>query len=814
MDKKEYEKKHRELLRQSLGECCVLLKSDGSFPLEKPGTVAAYGNGVRKTVKGGSGSGEVNSRSFVTVEEGLENAGFRIVSKNWLDQYDRLYLQARKDFLEKLKKEAAARKTNAIIYGMGKPMPEFDHDLKTDAEAEVALYVISRISGEGNDRSLQKGDFQLTDTEVRDILYLDEKFAKFLLVINSGAPLDLYPVRKVRNILLLSQLGSDTGNALADILLGKTCPSGKLAISWPFGRDLCQMMDLSDPDDTDYREGIYSGYRYYDARVADLPFCFGYGKSFTEFALEKKAVRLEQSKVTVDADITNTGKRPGKEVVQLYVSCPDAETDKPYQQLAAFIKTRELLPGEKEDLELCFDLRDLAFYEERNASFVLEKGEYVLRLGNSSRHTQPIAVLELSEDVITATHRNTGASTSFADWRPEKRKEERLPDDIERYPVSSAAFETETTIYGKEAEIDERLEKLNDEELILTNLGAFDPKAGILSFVGNAAKRVAGAAGETVGILDKRSLVVSDGPAGLRLVPLYYRKEERAYGIGSNGIPESVLEFLPGFVRSLMGHLGKQKIPQDVKVEEQYASALPIGSAIAQSWNLKLAEMYGDIVGKEMELFDVDLWLAPALNLQRSVFCGRNFEYFSEDPLLSGKMAAALTKGVQSHPGKGVTIKHFAANNQEYNRYGNSSNLSERALRELYLKGFEICVKEAKPLALMTSYNLINGEHTAQSRKLIEDVLRSEWGYQGIVMTDWIVGGGIMNRKEDKYAPIRPDLAAKNGNDLFMPGCKKDQKRIRKGLKEKTISRKDLLIHATRLLRLMEKVESAKKKDL
>ena len=238
-----------------------------------------------------------------------------------------------------------------------------------------------------------------------------------------------------------------------------------------------------------------------------------------------------------------------------------------------------------------------------------------------------------------------------------------------------------------------------------------------------------------------------------------------------------------------------------VSVEYQYCTALPIGTALAQSWNVELAEGCGDIVGSEMERFGVHFWLAPVLNIHRSILCGRNFEYFSEDPLIGGKMAAALTRGVQKHPGCGTTIKHYCANNQETNRYTNNSLVSERALREIYLKGFGICVKESQPCAVMTSYNLLNGEHTSERRDLIEDYLRSENGYRGIVMTDWIVSMMPVDKASTHRKP-KASLIAAAGSELVMPGGKDDYKDMLEGLKNSKLTRGQLEVNATRLLRV------------
>ena len=802
----DYEKKHVETLRKSLAECVVLLKHDGAFPLDRPGKIAAYGNGVRRTVKGGTGSGEVNSRYFVNVEQGLKNAGFEVTTSKWLDAYEAQYALARKDFINRLKAEAKALKMNAAIYGMGKPMAEFDYDLPLDAEGDAAVYVVARISGEGNDRTPGRGDVKLSKTEVRDILALNAQYDRFMLVINAGGVIDLSEVKEVRNILVLSQLGVETGDALADVLLGKANPSGKLTTTWSAWEDYSTEGDFGDMNDTCYKEGIYVGYRYFDTVGKKALFPFGYGTSFTTFRIGNEKAGLNGTTVTVTADVTNTGSRPGKETVQVYVSQPQGKLDKAYQELAGFAKTKELAPGEKETLTVSFDMRDLASYDEERSAFILEPGRYLVHVGNSSADTTVAAAVELDAEAIVTQAKKCLGDPGFKDYRPDAVPNGNVPEGTPLLKLDAESVRTETVKYDHEYEIDPAVEKLTDDQLILMNIGAFNPKGGIGSVIGNASSSVAGAAGETTSALENagyRHIVVADGPAGVRITPMYYRDKKGVHGIGQGGIPESVMEFMPGIVRWFMKKLaGTGKAPKGAEVKYQYCTAIPIGTALAQSWNLDLAEECGKIVGDEMERFGVDLWLAPALNIHRSILCGRNFEYFSEDPLISGKMAAAITKGVQSYPGRGTTIKHYAANNQELNRYGNNSRVSERAMREIYLKGFGICVKEAQPLALMTSYNLLNGKHTAESVDLCENILRREFGYKGIVMTDWVVGGGVMNSKTDIHPRVKPRLEAAAGGDLFMPGCKADFDDMKEGLAEGSLTRKQLMINATRLYRL------------
>ena len=805
----QYEKEHLSRLRSHLAECTVLLKSDGAFPLPAPCRIAAFGSGVRRTVKGGTGSGEVNSRYFVSVEQGLKNAGFTVTTQAWLDGYDTVYANAKKAFIKQLKAEAKAAKTDAISYGMGKVMPEPDYDLPLDGDGDAAVYVLSRISGEGNDRQPVAGDIKLSATEKRDILALNKKFEKFMLVINAGGPVDLSEVQEVKNILILSQLGVQTGDALADILLGKQNPSGKLTTTWSAWEDYANIGDFGDPNDTHYIEGIYVGYRYFDSVGKKALYPFGFGLSYTTFETKSESVTLDGSWVTVKANIKNTGSCSGKEVAQVYLSAPQGKLDKPYQDLAGFAKSNPISPGTVDTVEIAFDLKDMASYDESRSAYILEPGRYILRLGNSSVHTNPIAVIELAQEIITLQTKKCLDSPGFEDWKPETIQTETIAADIPVLHLDVSAMRAETVNYDREYAIDDAVKTLTDEQLTYLHVGAFDPKGGIASFVGNSSTAVAGAAGETTSMLKDLgfpTIIMADGPAGLRIAPEFYRDTKGAHTANSINMPESMVELMPGLVQWIMKRMAGGKPPKGAVVQQQYCTAIPIGTALAQSWNLDFAKNCGDIVGAEMDRFGVHLWLAPALNIHRSLLCGRNFEYFSEDPLISGKMAAAITLGVQSHPGRGTTIKHYAANNQETNRYGNNSNVSQRAMREIYLKGFGICVKESQPKAVMTSYNLLNGVHTAQRRDLINDILRCEWGYQGIVMTDWVVGNGSMNSKADIHPAVKPQLVAAAGGDLFMPGCKADFDNILTGLQTGEVTRQQLQINATRIYRMAKEL--------
>ena len=808
MELQTYEKEHLDRVITSASECTLFLNTNGKFPLKEAGKIAAYGSGVRKTVKGGTGSGEVNSRFSVNIETGLKEAGFEITTEAWMSAYEKVFAEAEAKFVKDMKAEAKAAHQNAMMYAMGKECPEPNYNLPLDGEGDVAIYVVARNSGEGNDRKAIAGDIKLTDTEVRDILACEKKYDKFMVVLNVGGVVDLSPIKEVGNILVLSQLGVVTGTVLANILLGKANPSGKLATTWSAWNDYSDKGTFGDWDDSLYKEGVYVGYRYFDSVGKKALFPFGYGKSYTSFEISDCDVTIDGSKVKASTKVTNTGSCAGKEVVEVYLSAPQGELDKPYQDLAAFVKTSVLAPGSVETVEASFDLVDMASYSEERASYILEKGNYLVRIGNSSVATKVACVISLDETVETLKAKNVLGKPEFSDFVPEERAAESIPSDVKIIAINSASLKSEAVKYDVDYPVDDVISKLTDEELAYMNVGGFDPNAKGLAIIGNAASHVAGAAGESTSMLTSKgikAMIMADGPAGLRLAKQFYRDEKGAHGCGVGMLPESMEKYLTGITGFIIKKIGgAKKPPKNATIEYQYATAIPIGTAIAQSFNYDLAKDYGDIVGDEMERFGVHLWLAPALNIHRDIRCGRNFEYYSEDPLVSGLMAAAITEGVQKHEGCGTTIKHYAANNAETNRYNNNSQVSERAMREIYLKGFGICVKKSQPHAVMTSYNLLNGTHTSEHRGLIEEILRNEYDYQGIVMTDWVIA--MMSSAGCKYRGALSNEVAKAGGDVFMPGSKGDYDHVLSALKDGSLPRKQVEINATRMYRMAEQL--------
>ncbi|KAG4108262.1 beta-glucosidase-related glycosidase [Neocallimastix lanati (nom. inval.)] len=800
----DYELKHLNTLDEYLSECMVLLRKNGDFPLNNEKQIYLYGNGVRKTIKGGTGSGEVNSRFFDNIEKAFLKEGFEILSKDFLDAYDKVYEKAKKNFKRDLMFETIKSPVTGFMNSIGAIMNEPEYNIAFPEEGDVAIYVLSRISGEGADRKFEKGDFLLTDTERKNILSLAKGYKKFMLVLNTGGPMDLSGLDEVKNILVLSQLGVNTSVALVNVINGKSYPSGKLTTTWTKYEDYPSIQDFGGINDTNYKEGVYVGYRYFDSADVDVLFPFGFGLGYTDFSYEVKSVNLMDDEFMVEANVKNIGNFKGKEVIELYLSKPNTNLDEPYQLLVAFEKSKELGPNEEDLLKLNFKLSDFASYDTKTASYILDQGDYIIRLGNSSRNSTPCAVINVASRVNVKKVQNKLGKPDFEDQVFVSQKKDNLSSSTPKFTFNVTSIKEEVISYDKKFKILDEIKNLTKEEKAKLVIGAFNPKGGFSNVIGSASMTVAGAAGESAKVSDIKPITMADGPAGLRLATDYFEDEEGAHST-QGGIPLSMMESFPGVIKFALKLL-TPKPPKNAEIKHQFTTAIPIGTAIAQSWNKEFAEVCGDIVGNEMEIFNVNLWLAPALNIHRSVLCGRNFEYFSEDPYISGKIAASITKGVQKHKNTFVTIKHFAANNQENNRYGNSSNVSERALREIYLKGFEICIKDANPKALMTSYNLINGVHTNESKELTLDILRNEFDFNGIVMTDWVVDA--LKSSGKKYQSPSSDRVIKASGDIFMPGSKEDYDNILKALEANSLTLEEVETSASRIYQLAKEIQN------
>lgn len=809
------EKEHMEVVRKLAAECMVLLENDGTLPFNDcKGNIALYGNGARRTVKGGTGSGDVNSRTVINIEQGLEKAGFTVTTKDWLDSYDKLVEDKRKDHLKKLDKISeetgvAAPMLLVFDYPFKEPqvLPITEQDVKI-SESDTAVYVLARNSGEGKDRTLTEGDYLLSKEEIDAITYLGSTYKKCVVLLNIGGVIDttvLKEIPGVNALLFVGQAGNISGLAVADVLCGKSIPSGKLVDTWANNySDYPSSEGFShndgDVDDEYYKEGIYVGYRFFDTFNIKPSYCFGYGITYTQFSIETLDVAATEEEISVVVKVTNTGdKYKGREVVQIYYSAPAGNIEKPHQELAAFAKTNLLEPGESQTLTISFKMASMASYNVDRASWMLENGEYWIRVGNSSRSTRVEAAIIIEQEVVTTVLNNLFhdeqnlteisakevLSYSYADEEREKSKAKRIlvkTSNIEAnkiiyqkvkpyYQVSDIdrKLTMDDVIVGN-ATMEELVAQLTISEMAEICVGTSRGGAGSQSVIGAASAAVPGAAGDTTSIMitdrNIKNMIFADGPAGLRLNP-HFITDKNGELIAAGEV----------FGDVKMDTDSDVDIPEDAVHYYQYCTAIPIATLLASSWDLELIESAGNIIGKEMQIFGVTLWLAPGMNIHRNPLCGRNFEYFSEDPLLTGVCAAAETIGVQSFPGIGTTIKHFALNNQEDNRFFSNSHVGERALREIYLKGFEIAIKTSRPMSIMSSYNLINGIHAANHYDLLTAVLRDEWGFDGFVMTDWFTSQDVsflIGDAKHKYPISSSVLCIKAGNDIQMPGCQKN----------------------------------------
>ncbi len=799
---KPYELEHRALSRTAAAEGMVLLKNDALLPLRGIKRVAVLGRGAGRTLISGVGSGDVNARESVSVERGLRDAGFTVVNKKWLDDYDASYEAARNSWREAVLAEVD-RDNLATLFGAMARHPFESPDGRvpgdTDLEgAEACVYVASRAAGEGADRD----GCGLSEREKSDLAFLNARGLPTVLVLNIGGAVDLGGADElpcVRAILYIAQPGQEAGHAVADILTGRVNPSGKLADTWARSLSDCpaaaQFGALSpDPKKQLYREGIYVGYRYFDTFGVEPRYPFGFGLSYTDFSITFLSARADGRGVTVTARVANTGDVPGKEVVQLYASCPQGVLQKEFRRLVGFAKTELLEPGGSCTVTIFAPSKAFASFDEGGHRWVAEKGLYGLWLGNSSDSPSLCAVLRAERDCVL--ERVTPVCPLREPLDELERPLETLRREAQWHALAAERrlavipFSPEPEIVPDNCcdDVAAEAERLAREIPLDRLIPLLHGEMSRAQEMPGAPLRVPGAAAETACILEDDygipAVILADGPAGIRIRKTYEvdRATDAAYNDGLLGSMEG-------------GFFGEHTPHDNADVYGQFCTSFPVGTLLAQTFDLPLLEQIGAAVADEMERFHISWWLAPGLNIHRDPRCGRNFEYYSEDPLVSGLAAAAITRGVQSMPGTGTTIKHFACNNTEHERMSSDSVVGERALREIYLRGFEIAVKTAQPMCLMTSYNALNGVKTANSRDLCTTVLRGEWGFKGVVMTDWTTTGPIGGS-----VPWRCVAA---GNDLMMPGLAGDAQSVREALAGGLLGEDEVRACAARILNVI-----------
>lgn len=808
-----FEQKNRELARKAAAEGFVLLENDGTLPL-KDKRIALYGSGARMTVKGGTGSGAVRERYSVTIAQGLENAGFEIMSESWLDRFDRFYQDTYETYRQEQEKRIEGIQEFYRILGMIEP---FTHPMGIpvtieDVEAAVcdtAIYVLARQAGEGNDRHDRQGDYRLDDVERENLEFLSKAYKNLVIIINAGGVIDVsfLETLHVSALVYYVQGGEEGGNALADVLSGRVNFSGKLATSWAYSfEDIPSNSTYSylggDKYNQEYKEGIYVGYRYFDTFNVKPRYAFGYGLSYASFGCSAcdKEISMERGQFRLTVAVKNTGAVSGREVVQLYASVPfGGGAEK--QRLAAFAKTKELAPGETQYVELTVAFRELANYDESRAAWVLRAGDYILRVGNSSDHNSPAAVLTLAKDAVLEQCVNIcPVQHEVEEITPPKRQEERL-DNIPFYAMDSYLPDAICHSYDVFREdVEDIVDSMTVKQLATLVVGGGTSAQ-------NLQVEAMGASGTTTPDLYEEmgipNVILSDGPVGLNLTSQVVELPDGTTKAAR--VPE-VLEAYKRYLFGFSGMVLKSRMaePETGQIHYQYATAWPCSQLLAQTFDPELLEQVGDGVGAEMEAFGVTVWLAPGMNIHRNPLCGRTFEYYSEDPYVSGKMAAAVVRGVQRHPGKGMSIKHFAANNCELERNMSSSNMTEKTLRELYLRGFEIAVKEAEPMTVMAAYNKVNGVYCTNNHDLLVKVLRNEWGFKGLVMSDW---DAMKASREDCTRPVSGDVqkAHQAGCDLIMPGRPDQTKALLRGAEAGKVQTSDLKQSAMRVLKMIRR---------
>ncbi|MBE6795024.1 MAG: beta-glucosidase [Ruminococcaceae bacterium] len=728
--------KHIALSKKAATEGMVLLKNtDNALPLRKGTRVALFGKATIEYIKGGGGSGDVNCPYIRNIYEGFEikekegkvsvymplvDFYKEYVKKESVNVLTQEQINARWDIVNNMEfcteRDDMTYDTFAAMHVKEAEVP-VDMIENAGKWADTAVVTLSRFSAEGVDRRPQGGDYYLSDLEKELIDNVTKNFKKVIIVINSGAQIDCEYFAendKIQGILFGWQGGMEGGSAIADLLCGDVNPSGKMVDTiarsydcYPCKEDFWECFDH-----VDYSDDIYVGYRYFETIPGakdSVRYPFGFGLSYTEFELSGAACFENDGNIFAVVNVKNIGSVAGKEVVQLYYSAPQGLLGKPAKELAAFKKTKLLAPGESETIVLSFKATDMASFDDlgkiQKSAYILEKGVYNFYLGTSIRDTKKLD-FEYTVDNNTVTEQ-------LSDWcKPFKLKKRMLSDgSYESLPQGEPTY-----LYGinepTNAKAPEKLVPFDKvgEEITMDEFIAQFTLDELMYIVGGQKPTGVCNTGSFGGI-DRLSIPyvpTADGPAGLRLDT-------------ATGIP---------------------------------TTAWPCATLLACTWNPDLAFEVGVGGGAEIRENNLGVWLSPALNIHRDPLCGRNFEYYSEDPLIAGKFASAVTRGVQSQR-VAVSIKHFACNNKEANRFASDSRISERALREIYLKGFEIAVKEGDPWTVMSSYNLINGIHTSESYELLTGILRDEWGFKGMVVTDWGV-------KNDPVKEVRA------GNDLKM----------------------------------------------
>ncbi len=758
--------------RQAAAESVVLLKNEGVLPLKAEETVSLFGRVQGDTFYVGYGSGgDVKPHYKVSFIEGLKNADVKLN-----EELLKIYTKWRK-----------ANKPDDGFWGnwpMCYDEMPLDYDtVSTAAESsDTALVFIGRAAGEDRENTLTEGSFFLTEAEKNMLFLVSKTFEKWAVVLNIGNIIDFSWIEKynVPCVLISWQGGMEAGNGLADVLTGKVSPSGALtdtvALSY---EDYPSSANFGGKDKNEYVEDIFVGYRYFETFAKDkVLFPFGFGLSYTDFIIKDIDFSVGTENINISAVIKNVGKVPGKKAVGLYLNQTGSVMPVPVTVLKDFCKTKELAPDEEQRLDFSVSYYDISSYDDAGktgfkSAYVLCEGKYTFSLGFDVRNTVTAGEFNCEKTEVIKQLTEISAveeENSFMRFVPmEENGKTRVT--YERAPVRTVSLKK--TI---EKKLPETLYMTVGQKYTLEDVK--EERTTMESFVATLSY-------EELEAISRGDYVMNS--------PLGAKGNAGVFG----GVSESLREKGVPPITTTDG-------PSGIRIGA-YSALFPCGTALASTWNCELVEELYRLLGTEMRERGSDVLLAPGLNIHRNPLCGRNFEYFSEDPVSAGYMASAVTKGLQSS-GVSACPKHFACNNQEVRRTKNNSVLSERALREIYLKGFEICVKQAKPLNIMTSYNKINGVWGHYNYDLITGILRGEWDYEGCVMTDW-----WMQPSESPEFPVMKNQAyrVRAGVNVLMPGGGRTGKREPDGTlleslgKEGGITTGEMQKNAAEILRMI-----------
>ncbi len=725
--------KYRALARQVAAESCVLLKNENrTLPVSKGSKVSVFGRIALHYYKSGTGSGGlVNVKRVVGILDALKESEDIQVNEKLADVYE------------------AWVKEHPFDKGAGwgqEPWSQEEMPLTEElvaeaaSESELAIVVIGRTAGEDQDAKAIPGSYLLTEAEEDMLKKVCGAFEKVAVLLNVGNIIDMKWVEKYNPsaVMYVWQGGQEGGNGVLDVLSGKVSPCGKLSDTIAGDiEDYPSTKNFGDAKENLYQEDIYVGYRYFETFAKEkVLYPFGFGLSYTDFQIKTTAFQEKEDAVFVEAEVKNTGAFAGKEVVQLYVSAPQGALGKPARELKAYEKTKELAPGEACTLKFSVSKMDMASYDDSGCTgykscYVLEAGSYGIYIGTDVRNAVLAGAFEVKETLITQQLEEAMAPVrEFTRFRPKAEGEgyrleyeavplrtitpldkiaKKRPADI---PYSGDKGYQLGDVYENRISMETFLAQLSDEDLacIVRGEGMCSPKVtpGTAAAFGGVTER-----------LKKFGIPVgccADGPSGIRM------------DCGTR------------------------------------AFSLPNGTALGCTYNMPLVEALYQMEGMELRKNKIDTLLGPGINIHRNPLNGRNFEYISEDPYLTGTMAAAQVKGMGYAKVTG-TIKHYTANNQEFHRRDSNSVMSERALREIYLKGYEIAVKDGGAYSIMTTYGAVNGIWTAGNYDLVTAILRDEWGFDGIVMTDW---WAAMNEEGQEPSVQNTGIMVRAQNDLFM----------------------------------------------